>query len=332
VARQPVFEVIAGWEQLPPEHAHRDVSGVAVDANDRVYLLTRHATRVLVYERDGRFVTAWGEGIFTDRTHGLRFAPDGCLYTVDDGDHTVRRFTPQGQLLMTLGTPGVASDTGYDERHWGKNTYEGCRSITHGGPPFNKPTGVAIAPNGDLYVSDGYANARVHRFSSEGRLIQSWGEPGTGPGQFNLPHGIWVAPDGRVLVADRENERVQHFSPDGRFLEQWTDVQRPTDVYMDREGLVYVSELGWRKGDHSFARGVMEEAKPGRMSVFDMAGKLQARWGGPDVAAAGNFCAPHGVCVDSHGDLYVAEVVYSFAGRRGLAPEGCHTFQKFARR
>ena len=100
---------------------------------------------------------------------------------------------------------------------------------------------------------------------------------------------------------------------------------------MDREGLVYVSELGWRKGDHSFARGRIE-AQPDRMSIFDLAGKLQARWGGPDVGAAGNFCAPHAACVDSHGDLYVAEVVYSFAGCRGLAPEGCHTFQKFARR
>jgi DNA-binding beta-propeller fold protein YncE len=332
VARQPIFEVIPGWEQLPPEHAHRDVSGVAVDASDRVYLLTRRATRVLVYERDGHFVTAWGEGIFTDRTHALRFAPDGYLYTVDDGDHTVRRFTPQGQLLMTLGTPGVPSDTGYDEKQWGRNTYEGCRSITHGGPPFNKPTGVAIAPNGDLYVCDGYANARVHRFSTEGKLIQSWGEPGTGPGQFNLPHGIWVAPDGRVLVADRENERVQLFSPDGRFLEQWTDLQRPTDVCMDRDGLVYVSELGWRKGDCSFARGPLAEAKPGRMSVFDLEGRLQSRWGGADVCAPGNFCAPHGVCVDSHGDLYVAEVIYSFAGIRGLVPDDCHTFQKFARR
>jgi DNA-binding beta-propeller fold protein YncE len=326
------FELVPGWEQLPPEYSHRDVCGVAVDGNDRVYLLTRHVTRVLVYERDGRFVTAWGGEIFTDRTHGLRFAPDGHLYTVDDGDHTVRKFTPQGRLLMTLGTPGKASDTGYDESCWGRDTYKGTASIRRGGPPFNKPTGVAIAPSGDLYVCDGYANARVHRFSPEGALLQSWGEPGTGPGQFNLPHGIWVAPDGRVLVADRENERVQLFSPDGRFLSQWTDVQRPTDVYMDREGFVYVSELGWRKGDRSFARGDMEEAKPGRMSIFDLDGRLQARWGGPDGCAPGSFCAPHAACVDSRGDLYVAEVIYSFAGRRGLVPPDCHTFQKFTRR
>ena len=326
------YRVLEGWEQLPPGWRHRDVSGVAVDSSDRVYLLTRMDTRVIVYNRDGAFVRSWGEGLFTDRTHCLRFGPDGCLYTVDDGDHTVRRFSPEGKQLMTLGTPGVPSDSGYDESFWGRDTYRGCRSITHGGPPFNKPTGIAIAPSGDLYVSDGYANARVHRFSAEGRLIQSWGEPGTGPGQFNLPHGIFVVPDGRVLVADRENERVQIFSPQGEYLTAWTDVQRPTDVFMDRDGLVYVSELGWRRENRSFARGAIAQPIPGRMSIFDLQGKLITRWGGLDSCAPGNFCAPHAVCVDTRGDLYVAEATYSFAGKHGLVPPDCHTFQKFEHR
>ena len=326
------YQVLEGWEQLPPGWKHLDVSGVAVDSSDRVYLLTRMDTRIIVYNRDGTFVRSWGEGLFTDRTHCLRFGPDGCLYTVDDGDHTVRRFSPEGKQLMTLGAPGVPSDTGYNESLWGRDSYRGCLSITHGGPPFNKPTGIAIAPSGDLYVSDGYANARVHRFSGEGKLIQSWGEPGTGPGQFNLPHGIFVVPDGRVLVADRENERVQIFSPQGEYLTAWTDVQRPTDVFMDRDGLVYVSELGWRSGNRSFARGAIEQAIPGRMSIFDLQGKLIMRWGGSDTCAPGNFCAPHAVCVDTRGDLYVAEATYSFAGAHGLVPPDCHTFQKLERR
>jgi DNA-binding beta-propeller fold protein YncE len=325
------YQVVEGWEQLPAGWIHRDVSGVAVDARDRVYLLTRLDTRVIVYEPDGRFVTAWGEGMFTDRTHCLRFAADGCLYTADDGDHTVRKFSRDGQLLMTLGTPGVASDTGYDESCWGRNTYQGCASIKRGGPPFNKPTGIAISPNGDIYIADGYANARVHRFSAEGKLLQSWGEPGTGPGQFNLPHGLFVVPDGRVLVADRENERIQVFGPEGAYLTEWTDVQRPTDVFVDGAGLVYVSELGWRAGDRSFAHGAITEPRPGRMSIFDLNGKLLARWGGRDVCAAGSFCAPHALAVDSRGDLYVAEVVHSFAGKRGLVSSDCHTLQKFRR-
>ena len=194
------YRLVQGWEKLPSNLKHLDCVGAGVDAKDRVYLITRSDSRVIVYEQDGTFVTAWGEGVFTPRTHCIRFGPDGAVYTVDDGNHTVRKFTPEGKQLMMLGTPGVFSNTGY-------NKEKGTGSITHGGPPFNRPTGVALAPNGDLYVADGYGNARVHRFSADGKLIQSWGEPGTGPGQFNLPHDIWVTPDERVFVADREDDR-----------------------------------------------------------------------------------------------------------------------------
>ena len=318
------FEVLESWERLPAGYRHLDVCGVATDSHDRVYIITRDDARVIVYEPDGSFVTSWGEGRFTPRTHGITIGPDDLVYCVDDGDHTVRKFTPDGELLMTLGTSGVASDTGYDGRS--------LDSILRGGPPFNRPTNLAVAPNGDLYVTDGYGNARVHRFSASGELIQSWGQPGTRPGQFNLPHGVWTASDGRVLVADRENDRIQIFSPDGEFIEQWTDVQRPTAIYIDRDGLVYVSELWWRPGQRSYTHGVIEADQPGRVSVFDSRGKVLARWGSADRCAAGNFCAPHSICVDSRGSLYVAEVTYTFAGKAGLVPPDCHTLQKFERR
>ncbi|MFQ5841463.1 MAG: hypothetical protein ACE5I8_03410, partial [Thermodesulfobacteriota bacterium] len=219
------YEVIEGWEQLPAGYVHRDVDGVAVDSRDRLYLITRGDARVIVYERDGTFVMSWGEDIFTPRTHGITVGPDDSVYTVDDGDHAVRKFTQDGKEIMVIGTPGVPSDTGYDKK-------KGLASITHGGPPFNRPTNVAIASNGELYVCDGYGNARVHRFTADGTLVQSWGEPGTGPGQFNLPHGICIAADGRVLVADRENDRIQLFGPDGEYLDQWTHLQRPTDIFI----------------------------------------------------------------------------------------------------
>ncbi|MBI2940849.1 MAG: hypothetical protein HYY04_10470 [Chloroflexi bacterium] len=224
---------------------------------------------------------------------------------------------------MTLGTSGVGSDTGYDGG-W-------ITSIKRGGPPFNRPTNVAIAPNGEIYVSDGYGNARIHRFSADGKLIQSWGEPGTGPGQFYLPHGVEVAADGRVLVADRENDRIQFFSPDGEYLGEWTNVQRPTDIHIDRDGLIYVAELRWTVGQRSMVRGPITEDQPGRVSVLDPNGAVLTRWGGADPCAPGNFCAPHGICVDSHGDVYVGEVTYTFGVRTGLVPPDCHTFQKFAR-
>jgi DNA-binding beta-propeller fold protein YncE len=316
------YQVLPDWEQLPAGFTHRDCVGVDVDSQDNVYLLTREQPRVVVYNREGAFLRSWGEDLFTERTHGLTVGPDDSVYCVDEGSHCIYRFIPTGELRATIGTKGVASDTGYD------GTMESIR----GGPPFNKPTNLAVGPDGDLYVSDGYGNCKVHRFSAAGELMQSWGEPGTGPGQFNLPHGIGVAADGHVLVADRENDRVQIFSSEGRFLEQWTDVQRPTNFDFDREGRIYVSELWWRVGERSQVRGEVVEDQPGRVSVFDAAGRRLARWGSADRCAPGQFIAPHDICVDSRGDLYVAEVTHTFAGRAGLVPPDCHTFQKFSRR
>lgn len=316
------FQVIPDWEQLPSSYHHLDVDGVSVDSQDRVFLLTRAEPRVIVYNRDGSFIRSWGEGFFTPRTHGITIAPDDTVYCVDEGAQVVYHFTPEGELLNEIGTRGVASDTGYD------GTLE---SIRPGGGPFNRPTNLAIAPNGDLYVSDGYGNARVHRFRRDGTLIQSWGEPGTGPGQFNLPHGIAVDNRGRVLVADRENDRIQIFSPDGEFIEEWTDVRRPTSIFIDDDERIYVSEL-WRPVGHlSYTRGVTDVDLYGRVSVYEPNGTVIARFGDDDPGAPGSFCAPHDLCVDSHGDLYVAEVTHTFASSKGMVPADTHTFQKFQR-
>ena len=315
------YAVVEGWEQLPPGHTHEDCCGVGVDSRDNVYVLTRGQARVLVYHRVGAFVRSWGEDLFTERTHGITVGPDDRVYCVDEGSHCVYVFNTDGALQQTIGHKGVPSNTGYD------GTLESIR----GGPPFNRPTNLAVAPNGDLYVSDGYGNCKIHRFSPGGELLQSWGEPGTGPGQFYLPHGLRVTADGRVLVADRENDRIQVFSADGRFLDQWTDVQRPTNVFIDSAGTCYVSELWWRVGQRSQVHGEVGEDKPGRVSVFDAEGRLLARWGGAERTAPGNFIAPHDICVDSRGDLYVAEVTHTFAGRAGLVPPGSHSLQKFTR-
>jgi DNA-binding beta-propeller fold protein YncE len=316
------YEVVPGWEQLPAGFTHGDCVGVDVDSQDNVYVFTRYQPRVIVYSRDGAFLRSWGEELFTPRPHGLTVGPDDRVYCVDEGSHCIYQFSPTGERLMTIGTPGMASDTGYD----------GSLKSIRGGPPFNKPTNLAVAPNGELYVSDGYGNCKVHRFSDTGELIQSWGESGAGPGQFHLPHGIGVAADGRVFVADRENDRVQIFSPEGRFLEQWTDVQRPTNFDFDREGRIYVSELWWPIGQRSQMHGEIREDQPGRVSVFDSEGRLLARWGGLDRSAAGNFAAPHDICVDSRGDVYVGEVTQTFGVSAGLVPPDCHSLQKFRRR
>lgn len=326
-----MYDVVEGWEQLPAGFSHPDVAAVAVDGGGRVYLFCRAEHPVLVYERDGRFVRSWGKGVFTMRAHGITVAPDGSVWCVDDGDQTARKFDPDGRLLLTLGTSGRPSDTGYD----GKTV----TSIARGGPPFNRPTNLAVAPSGEVYVTDGYGNARVHRFSAKGELIGSWGEPGVGPGQFMLPHGIAVHPDGRVFVADRENDRIQIFSPDGEFLAQW-DVQRPTQLAFDAKGNAVVAELPWRAGSTSFRNGPIVSHLPGRVSILDRSGVVIARlgdygpieptWGAADPCRPGNFCAPHGLAIDPNGDLYVAEVTATIGVRPGLVRPDCHTLQKFA--
>jgi sugar lactone lactonase YvrE len=237
------YEVVEDWEQLPKGYEHRDVAGVAVDGEDRVFLICRGDHPIIAYDRKGSFLRSWGEGEFTYRTHGISTAPDGTVWCTDDGNHTVRQFTPEGKLLKTLGTLDRPSDTGYDGRDY--------MTIQRAAGPFNRPTNIAIGPNGDLYVSDGYGNSRVHQFSANGTLKRSWGEPGTGPGQFYIPHGIAVAADGRVFVCDRESDRIQIFSPDGEYLTEWTDTQRPTHLVFDGAGRAYVSELWWHPGQTS---------------------------------------------------------------------------------
>jgi DNA-binding beta-propeller fold protein YncE len=316
------YEVVQGWEQLPKDYVHRDVAGVAVDGEDRVFLICRGDHPIIRYDRAGNFLGSWGEGLFTYRTHGITIGPNGTVWCTDDGNHTVRQFTPDGKLLMTLGTLNTPSATNYDGKDY--------MTITQPAGPFNRPTNIAVGPKGDLYVSDGYGNCRVHRFSPTGELKRSWGVPGNGPGQFYLPHGIACAADGRVFVCDRENDRVQIFSPDGEYLAEWTDTQRPTHVVFDAQGRAYVSELWWHPGQTSRRHGPTTQAKPGRLSVYDAQGKVLARWGGADATAAGSFAAPHGLAVDSRNDVYVGEVTWTFAVSRGLVPEGTHTFQKFA--
>jgi DNA-binding beta-propeller fold protein YncE len=321
-ASAPSYVPVAGWERMPAGYEHPDVAAVATDSKDRVFVFCRSAHPVMIYERDGRFVGSWGEGMFTMRTHGLTIGPDDSVWCTDDAGHSVRKFTPDGKLLLTLGdNAGKPSETGYDG--------SSVTTIARGGPPFNRPTNLALAPNGDLYVSDGYGNARVHRFSPAGKLLASWGQPGTGPGQFMLPHGIAVDRTGNVFVCDRESDRIQVFTADGRFLREITEVQRPTQIVLAL-GLMYVSELGWRAGQRSFRHGPIERDLSSRVSILEMNGTVVARIGGPDPCAPGSFCAPHGLAIDKNGDLYVAEVVWTIAGKAGLVPPDCHTVQKLA--
>ena len=318
------FELVENWARIPKGWEVGDAPGVAVDSQDRVYLFTRSEHPVMVFERDGRFVGSWGEGVFS-RAHGITITKDQLAYCTDDMDHTVRKLTLEGELLQTIGTANQPSDTGY--------VNEGelsLMSIKRSAGPFNRPTKVAEAPNGELFVTDGYGNARVHRFSADGELIHSWGEPGEDPGQFNLPHSLCILEDGRLLVCDRENGRVQIFSQAGIYLDSW-NIPRPQELCVDADHTVYIASRYCKTGEKTMAGRVMTETSPAQVSVRDMEGNLLASWGGPDPEKPGSFAGSHGICLDSHGDLYVAEVAKTVLSRAGRYKPGRIPIHKFAR-
>ena len=193
------YEVAENWGRSQEWPRFGVVSSAAVDSQDNVYVFQRTPEGlIIVFDRQGNFLRSWGAGTFVE-AHGIWIGPDDTIYTADSLDHTVRRFTSDGELIWTLGTPGQTGNPG---------------------SPFNRPTWAVVAPSGDLYVSDGYGQNRWHRFDSDRRLLDSWGETGSGPGQFLLPHAVWVDRNNRVYVLDRANLRIQIFTsgrrvPDG---------------------------------------------------------------------------------------------------------------------
>ena len=264
------YKLIEGWGKLPKGWEFTQVAGIVVDENDNVYVFNRGEHHIIVFDKSGKLLYSWGEGVFAS-AHGMCLGPDGNLYLADHQNHTVKKFTRDGKLLMTLGTEGVFGDEG---------------------KPFRSPTGVAVSQSGEIYVSDGYNNQRIHKFSPDGKLIISWGEKGEGEGQFAVPHGIFIYKDGTVYVSDREYHRIQIFTPDGKFIKQWkSDFNMPCTLFIDDNDVVYVPELRYR------------------LSILNLKGELLARWGGHENHSPGQFVAPHTAYTDSHGDLYVGEVL-----------------------
>ena len=268
------YQLIENWAKLPAGETFGNVSAVATDSHDRVYVFQRKDPPVMVFDRNGTYLRCWGIGAISD-PHGL-FIADDVVYLTDRADSVCLAYTLDGKPLQLLGRRGQHSDTGCEQPG---------DVVPRAAGPFNYPTEMVPAPSGDLYVSDGYRNARVHRFAGDGHLIASWGEPGkAAPNQFHLPHSILVDQDGRVYVCDRENNRIQVFSADGQFITMWTDLRRPLDISMDRDGILYISEGG------------VDGLSP-RISLMDRQGRVVARW---------DSLSAHGSWVDAHGDIYLA--------------------------
>jgi DNA-binding beta-propeller fold protein YncE len=238
----------------------------AVATNGDVYVLCRAAHPVLVFDAEGRFVTSWGEGQFSSFVHGLTIDPAGNVWIADSGLHTVTQHEPDGTLLRTLGMRGAAAPTLY-------------------GKPFNMPTGVAFASTGEMFVSDGYGNRRVHCFSSDGELKHSWGAPGVGPGQFALVHFITADAEDRLYVCDRENHRIQIFATTGEVLAEWTGFTMPSDLV--------------------FGRDVIYDAGADGVSIWTKDRRKLVQFG-PDEPSSGAFNV-HGIWLDADENIYLAQ-------------------------
>lgn len=269
------FRPIPDWGQSAGGWPAVEAAGLAGDSQDNVVVFARSAPQpVIVLDAQGKLLSSWGQGLF-QMAHGICVGPDNYLYLTDVVEHTVKKLSPNGELIFVLGTPGKTGGLGQ---------------------PFNRPTSVAVAPSGELYVSDGYGSWKIHRYSPDGKLLQSWGEPGHTAGEFHIPHGIRVDRNGRVYVCDRENHRVQVFTPDGEFLTQWSGFIRPTDIVFDAEDRAYVIDLG---------EGYRQRRGLGGLTILSLDGEMLARFGGE--ANRGLLTIPHRVWVDSHGDVYIAE-------------------------
>lgn len=288
------YERVEGWFNLP-EYFHLEQEnimyppGVACDSRDRVFLFGGGNHPVIIFDKSGSFVSCWGEGHFVN-PHGIFIAPDDSVFLVDRQAHVVEKYSPDGKLLMTIGERGWAQGTG-------------------SGGPFNMPSYATVGPSGDIFVSDGYGNSRIHKFSAEGKLIKSWGEAGTGPAQFNIPHSVAVDRHGTAYVLDRFNHRIQLFTSDGEFINMWTDFRYPEAIYIDRkEDIFYIVE------------GLPGQENQPKVTIRDLTGRVLSQWGGRESQGKGVMDSPHGIWVDSEWNIYVAE---SEPGIRGI-----HKFSK----
>jgi DNA-binding beta-propeller fold protein YncE len=280
------FERDPGWPRTPKYWDFVRPSDAAVNADHEIYVLSRRSQHpVSIWDKDGNLIYSWGAGEFSDEPHGIYIAPSGNVWIVDRDYHVATEYTPGGQPVRSLGKKNAPSPTWHGRF---------IKSV-----PFNMPANLAIAPNGDIFVADGYGNHRVHKFSPEGELLLSWGRQGTGPGEFALVHNIWIDSRNRVLVNDDENHRIQIFDVDGNFLDQWT-MTNPSGLCI-HDDIVYVSQLG-PYYDPAKGEGW------GAVSLWNLDGVKLSEWVGTDGPDRNIMVSPHDLGVDDEGSVYVCEV------------------------
>jgi len=284
------YQVDPSWPTRPSQCAWGDMPGIAVDEQDQVYAYTRALPPVQVYDSSGKFVRSWGEDV-VKKAHHIKFDAQGMVWLADIGNHLVMQFTPEGKLLKTLGTRGVP---GADGSH------------------FNQPTDMAITPDGQVFVSDGYGNNRVVHFDREGRYVKSWGKLGTAPGEFSLPHAIALDSKGRLYVADRNNARVQVFDQSGKFLDEWRDVIVPWGFCVSKHDEIWVcgsTPMPWRKEDGALGCPPKDQV----FMKFNTAGRVLQVWtvpkGNDGQEKPGELNWVHCIALDSQGNIYAGDII-----------------------
>lgn len=308
------YRVEENWPRLPEGLELRDAPAVCVDASDNVYVFTRGDDPVLVFDRDGNIIRSWMGREGAVNTHGAQIGPDGNIYMTDHFGHCLRKCDPKGKVLMTIGLPGQSSPR-------------------FSNLPFNACTHSALSPDGHIFISDGYGNNAVHKYTPDGRHVKSWGTSGTREGEFQLPHNICCDDEGWVYVADRENHRIQIFDGEGRYETQWKNLARPCGLFVHRgpDPAVIVGELG-PEAVGSYMAGIPNVGP--RLSVLSSDGKFLALLGTEPLGEAPNqFIAPHSIAVDSRGDIYVGEVANTYWGILfgSPAPHALRSLRKLVR-
>ncbi|MGB9067868.1 MAG: peptidyl-alpha-hydroxyglycine alpha-amidating lyase family protein [Candidatus Acidiferrales bacterium] len=294
-AQSNPYHVVEDWAKLPDGRTWGATSGVSVDRKGDVWVFDRcggktcvGSTLAPVFEFDpsGKLLKNFGEGMFVF-PHAIYVDHNGNVWVVDgqgkDGKgQQVLELSPNGMVLMALGKAGVAGD---------------------GPDAFNRPSAVVVAPNGDIFVADGHggdSNARIVKFSKEGKFIKAWGKKGSGPGEFDCPHTIAIDSKGRLFVGDRENNRIQIFDQDGNFQQEWKQFGRPSGLFIDAKDNLYVTDSeSDAKINPGFRQGIrIGSTRNGTVKVF--------------IPALGPETKPtsvtEGVAADARGNVYGAEV------------------------
>lgn len=287
-----VWQVDAKWPQKPAEILWGAVPGIAVDKADNVYVFSRTEPPVQVYDPSGKLIRSWGKGI--KGAHHLKIDHDGFVWIADIGNHVVEKYTPEGKLLLTIGQKGKA---GRDTQH------------------LNRPCDMALDRNGDVYIADGYGNARVIVFDKDGKFLREWGELGSGKGQFSIVHAIALDSKGRLYVADRNNVRIQIFATDGKLLDVWQNLIVPWGFYLTKNDELWVcgsSPMQWRKEDAALGCPPKDQI----FMKFAPSGKLLHLFSLPKgldgLERPGDVNWVHCIAFDSKGNMYLGDII----GRR----------------